>query len=103
MLASVLLFSLNDVVGKWLVATYAVGQVMVLRGLGSLMVLGPLAWRRLRASGWRVPQPWLQALRVLLGALECACFYWAVGHTSELFPGPRTNQGCDTAKENCRP
>lgn len=79
MLASVLLFSLNDVLGKWLVATYAVGQVMVLRSLGALAVLGPIAWRQLRAAGWRVPQPGLQALRVLLGALECACFYWAVG------------------------
>ncbi len=29
--------------------------------------------------------------------------YWAVGHTNELFPGPRANRGCDTAKENCRP
>jgi drug/metabolite transporter (DMT)-like permease len=80
MLATVLLFSLNDVMGKWLVATYAVGQLMLLRSLGSLAVLGPIAWRQLRASGWRLPQPGLQALRVLLGALECACFYWAVGH-----------------------
>jgi drug/metabolite transporter (DMT)-like permease len=80
MLATVLLFSLNDVLGKWLVASYAVGQVMVLRGLGSLAVLGPVAWRQMRAQGWRLPQPGLQALRVLLGALECACFYWAVGH-----------------------
>jgi drug/metabolite transporter (DMT)-like permease len=79
MLASVLLFSLNDVLGKWLVATYAVGQVMVLRSLGSLAVLGPLAWRRLRAAGWRVPQPGLQAARVIIGALEAALFYWAVG------------------------
>jgi len=80
MLGAVLLFSLNDVLGKWLVASHAVGQLMVLRSLGSLAVLGPLAWRRLRATGWRVPQPGLQALRVLLGATECACFYWAVGH-----------------------
>ncbi len=80
MLAAVLLFSLNDVLGKWLVATYAVGQLLVLRSLASLVVLTPLAWRRLRAAGWRVPQPRLQALRVLLGALESACFYWAVGH-----------------------
>lgn len=80
MLATVLLFSLNDVLGKWLVASYAVGQLMVLRSLGALAVLGPLAWRALRAGGWRLPQPGLQALRMLLGALECACFYWAVGH-----------------------
>lgn len=80
MLAAVLLFSLNDVLGKWLVATYAVGQVLVLRSLASLAVLGPVAWRRLRAPGFRVERPGLQAARVLLGALESACFYWAVGH-----------------------
>ena len=81
MLASVLLYSLNDVLGKWLVTAYAVGQVMVLRSLGALAVIGPLAWRSLRAPGRRrLPRPRLQALRILLGALECACFYWAVGH-----------------------
>lgn len=80
MLASVLLFSLNDVLGKWLVATYTVAQVLVLRSLASLAVLAPLAWRALRREGWRLEAPGLQAARVLLGALESACFYWAVGH-----------------------
>ncbi len=80
MLASVLLFSLNDVLGKWLVATYPVGQLLVLRSLGSLAVLTPLAWRQMRRDGWRLEAPGLQAARVLLGALESACFYWAVGH-----------------------
>jgi drug/metabolite transporter (DMT)-like permease len=79
MLASVLLYSLNDVLGKWLVTAYAVGQVMALRSIGALIVLGPLAWRSLRAMGWRLPQPGLQLMRTLLGAVECACFYWAVG------------------------
>ncbi|MBK1659027.1 DMT family transporter [Paracraurococcus ruber] len=80
MLAAVLLFSLNDVLGKWLVASYVVGQVLVLRSLASLVVLSPLAWRALRAARFRVERPGLQALRVGLGALEAALFYWAVGH-----------------------
>lgn len=80
MLAAVLLFSLNDVLGKWLVASYAVGQILVLRSLASLAVLSPLAWRALRTARFRVEQPGLQALRVTLGAAEAACFYWAVGH-----------------------
>lgn len=29
--------------------------------------------------------------------------YWLTGRTSELFPGPRTAGGCDTAKDSCRP
>jgi drug/metabolite transporter (DMT)-like permease len=80
MLASVLLYSLNDVLGKWLVASFAVGQVMAIRSVGALAVIGPVAWQRMRAQGWRLPQPGLQLLRITLGALECACFYWAVGH-----------------------
>jgi drug/metabolite transporter (DMT)-like permease len=80
MLAAVLLFSLNDVLGKWLVASYAVGQVLVLRSAASLAVLAPLAWRVLRRPGFRVERPGLQALRVAIGAGEAACFYWVVGH-----------------------
>ena len=54
MLAAVLLLSLNDVMGKWLVASYVVGQVVVLRSLAALALLTPLAWRALRAAGWRL-------------------------------------------------
>ena len=80
MLAAVLLFSLNDVMGKWLVASYVVGQVVVLRSLTALAVLTPLAWRAQRAAGWRLERPGLQAGRVALGAAEVAVFYWVVGH-----------------------
>ena len=31
MLIGILLFALNDVLGKWLVATYSVGQVLLIR------------------------------------------------------------------------
>ncbi|WP_431268120.1 DMT family transporter [Dankookia sp. P2] len=80
MLASVLLFSLNDVLGKWLVASHAVGQVLLLRSAAALAVLAPLAWRAARRPGFRVERPGLQALRVGIGAGEAACFYWVVGH-----------------------
>ena len=78
MLASVLLFSLNDVLGKWLVASNTVGQVLLLRSLAALLVLAPLAWRVLRRPGFKVERPRLQALRVAIGAAEAACFYWVV-------------------------
>jgi len=80
MLAAVLLLSLNDVMGKWLVASYVVGQVVVLRSLAALALLTPLAWRALRAAGWRLERPRLQAARVALGSAEVAVFYWVVGH-----------------------
>jgi drug/metabolite transporter (DMT)-like permease len=80
MLASVLLLSMNDVMGKWLVASFVVGQVVVLRSVAALVVLTPLAWRAMRAEGWRLERPGLQAARVALGSAEVAVFYWVVGH-----------------------
>ena len=41
MLLGILLFSLNDVMGKWLVATYTVGQVLLLRSAAALLVIIP--------------------------------------------------------------
>ena len=44
-LAGVFLFALNDALGKWLVADYGVGQLMMLRSIGSAFVLVPMALR----------------------------------------------------------
>lgn len=78
MLTGVFLFSLNDVVGKWLVATYSVGQVLLIRSCAALLILAPIIWR----AGWSpfttMPRPGLQLLRVLLGATEVMLFYWSV-------------------------
>ena len=41
MLLGMVMFSLNDVLGKWLVATYSVGQLMLIRSLAALVVLSP--------------------------------------------------------------
>jgi drug/metabolite transporter (DMT)-like permease len=83
MLAGVLLFSLNDALGKWLVETFTVGQVLVLRSLAALLLLAPFLVRDAAAGsgGFRpfdAPRPWLQLLRVGFGTLESASFYWAV-------------------------
>lgn len=78
MLVGTLLFGLNDVMGKWLVSTYAVGQVILIRSVAALIVLLPFVLK----SGIRplvsVERPWLQALRVAATALETYCFYFAV-------------------------
>ena len=48
MLAGIFLFSFNDALGKWLVATYTVGQVLLIRSIAALLV-----WRRSSpASAW---------------------------------------------------
>lgn len=78
MLLSMLMFSLNDVLGKWLVSTYSVGQILLIRSVAALIVLAPfiirVGWTAFRAA----PQPFLQTLRVVFSTLEVACFYWAV-------------------------
>ncbi|MDP3406878.1 DMT family transporter [Bosea sp. (in: a-proteobacteria)] len=78
MLFGILLFSLNDVMGKWLVATYTVGQLLLIRSAAALVVLAPFIVRQGVMRTLRPAKPWLQALRVALGASESALFYAAV-------------------------
>jgi drug/metabolite transporter (DMT)-like permease len=78
MLVGCFMFSLNDTAGKWLVATYSVGQLLLIRSIVALCVLAPF----IRREGWnafaQAPRPRLQLLRVVLSSLEVALFYWAV-------------------------
>lgn len=79
MLLAMVLFTTNDAIGKWLVASYPVGQLIALRSLAALVVLLFIIWRRGGLGRIRLPQqPWLQLLRVVLVAGEVACFYSAV-------------------------
>ncbi|RVI34318.1 EamA/RhaT family transporter, partial [Sinorhizobium meliloti] len=44
MLLGMLMFSVNDVMGKWLVATYSVGQVVLIRSIAAALLLAPFLW-----------------------------------------------------------
>src|SRR5690606_33813464 len=80
MVGAVLMFSLNDVLGKWLAASFSSPQILLFRSLASLALLAPVIWR----AGWRslidVPRPGLQVVRAGLATLEVALFYWAVAY-----------------------
>lgn len=82
MLTGIFVFALNDALGKWLVATYAVGQLLLIRGIAGLVFLAPF----LRRADWREfrrpPRPFIQLLRPILATLEVACFYWALAYMS---------------------
>lgn len=80
MLLGMALFSLNDAIGKWLVATYSVGQVILIRSAAALLVLAPLLWRAGLRPLVEVERPRLQAARVAFSVGEVICFYWAVTH-----------------------
>src|SRR3954464_2174990 len=77
MLLSIFMFSFGDALGKFMVATYSVGQLLWLRACAALLVLLPLIWRD-RAAFSRLERPWLQLLRVTLSTLEVAAFFIAV-------------------------
>jgi drug/metabolite transporter (DMT)-like permease len=78
MLLGMLMFSLNDVMGKWLVSTYSVGQVVFIRSIAALIVLAPFLWFNGPAKIVEVDRPWLQAARVILSTAEVFAFYFAV-------------------------
>jgi len=77
MLLGVFMFAFGDALGKYLVGTYAVGQLLWLRACAALLVLSPLIWRQ-REKFVGIERPWLQAIRILLSTLEVAAFFLAV-------------------------
>src|SRR2546423_10132284 len=76
MLLSIFMFSFGDALGKFMVATYSVGQLLLLRACAALLVLLPMMWKQ-RAEFTRLERPWLQLLRVTLSTLEVAAFFLA--------------------------
>jgi drug/metabolite transporter (DMT)-like permease len=76
MLLSISMFSFGDAMGKFLVGTYAVGQLLCLRGCAALIALSPVIWRQ-RAQFRHLERPWLQLFRVVLSTLEVAAFFLA--------------------------
>jgi len=80
MLIGIFFFALNDALGKWLVATYSVGQLLLVRSAGGLVLLAPFLWREGRGLFKNVPRPGIQLLRPLFATFEVACFYWALAY-----------------------
>ncbi|MDO1580477.1 DMT family transporter [Rhizobium oryzicola] len=78
MLAGMLMFAVNDAIGKWLVANYGLGQVILVRSAAALLVLAPFLWRTGLKPILAVERPWLQFARVAFSTLEIFCFYYAV-------------------------
>lgn len=78
MLLGMLLFSMNDVLGKWLVGMYSPWQLLLIRSLAALAVLLPMMGREGLAAAITVDRPKLHLLRTVLATVEVACFYFAV-------------------------
>lgn len=78
MLLGMLLFAMNDAMGKWLVASYGLGQVILIRSIAALLILAPFLWMAGRKPVLEAERPWLQFMRVVFSTLELFCFYYAV-------------------------
>src|SRR5436190_18293510 len=76
MLFGVFMFSFGDALGKFLVGTYSVGQLLWLRACAALVLLLPMIWQG-RATFLSLERPWLQLLRVTLSTTEVAAFFLA--------------------------
>ena len=80
MLVGIALFSVNDALGKWLLATYSVGELLLVRSAAALVLLVPFVRRAGMAAFTQASRPGLQLARVALSTLEVAMFFWAVSY-----------------------
>jgi drug/metabolite transporter (DMT)-like permease len=80
MLIGIFFFALNDALGKWLIATYSVGQLLLVRSVAGLAFLTPFIRREGKLAFTGAPRPWLQLLRPVFSTFEVACFYWALAY-----------------------
>jgi drug/metabolite transporter (DMT)-like permease len=76
MVLAVFMFSFGDATGKFIVVTYSVGQLLLLRACAALLFLAPMVWRQ-RRHFTNVERPRLQLFRIVLSTLEVAAFFLA--------------------------
>ena len=80
MLASMLCFTTNDAIGKWLTSSYSISMLVFCRGIAGLILLSPFLWK----AGWRklfiLDRPLLLIVRVALTIIDSYTFYFAVAY-----------------------
>jgi drug/metabolite transporter (DMT)-like permease len=80
MLIGIFFFALNDAMGKWLVATFPVGQLLLVRSAAALVVLAPFVKREGWSAFCTMPRPGMQLLRAVFATFEVICFYSALAY-----------------------
>lgn len=78
MIGAMLIFTLSDTLGKWLVASYSVWQVVGIRSIAALIILGAILLRQrgsLRIS--LSHRPMIQLLRLAFVLVEVWASLWA--------------------------
>jgi S-adenosylmethionine uptake transporter len=74
------MYAVNDALGKWLVTTFSVGQLLVLRSVGSFLVLGFILSKQGVGILFHLERVDLQILRVVLAIADTALFFAAVAY-----------------------
>jgi drug/metabolite transporter (DMT)-like permease len=80
MLTGMLVFTINDAVGKWLTSNYSVVELVFARSIAGLVLLSPFLWRAGARKLFVVDKPWLMALRAALTVIDSLTFYFAVSN-----------------------
>src|SRR5689334_15118576 len=78
MVTGMALFTLNDALGKWLVASCPVPLILAVRSAAALLILLPLVLKAGVLNVFKVPDPGRHLLRNALIIAEVALFYLAV-------------------------
>ena len=77
MLLGMFLFCCNDALGKWLLGTYSVWQMLLIRSSPRCSSWRRFIWRE-GSAVFAAPRPGLQIVRVLLSVAESLMFFFAV-------------------------
>lgn len=80
MLAGIVIFAVNDALGKWLLVNYSVAELLLIRSAAALVVLIPFMRNAGVEAFVTAPRPVLQAVRIVVSTLEVAMFFWAVSY-----------------------
>ncbi|SHI46504.1 Permease of the drug/metabolite transporter (DMT) superfamily [Aureimonas altamirensis DSM 21988] len=77
MLFGVFMFASNDALGKFLIATFSIGQILLIRSAAALFMLTPFIWRE-RATILKPERRGIHVLRMVCSTAEVALFYAAL-------------------------
>jgi drug/metabolite transporter (DMT)-like permease len=74
---STLIFGFSNVLVKWSMTEYPVGEALFIRSVAALVLIAPFVRLRDLMAVARI-SPGTQLLRMTLSALEIGCYYWAI-------------------------
>lgn len=79
-LAAILLFAVMDTLIKFLAAGYPVAQLMFVRSLVALLLVGGFTLARGGLAPLRTKRPWGHVWRAFAGLVSMGCFFYAFKH-----------------------